>query len=176
MAEYEEGYGAWAGSPDLELASVDVGPVDLLGPDAQLTIVTVAGTYPGEGDPAFRIDVLPVVAEGDQLRVEPAAHLDSRPNRLVFTLPSSDETGALGSMGPSDDINVFVPAEGTVFFQIDGGEPFADATSPVGQNAEPFALYNPPQDLAPGSHRLVVVAVGADGTITTFGGTFEVQG
>jgi hypothetical protein len=174
MQEYEEGYGGWAASPDVQIASAETVPVDLLGPGTELTIVTVSGTYPGEGASEFRVDVIPVVTDQGEGRIETMAHAPQRENKLVFTVPRSDDAGALSSMSPSDDVNVFVPAEGTVFFRIDGGELFADATSLVGRNAEPFALYNPRDDLAPGAHELVVVAVGTDGTITAYGGTFDV--
>jgi hypothetical protein len=174
MHEMEEGYGAWAGSPDVEFAAGQPVPLELLGPGVELSIVTVAGTYPGEGESEQRVDVIPVVTDEDGHRVEMIAHAPDRDNRMVFTVPRSDDLGQLSSMGPADDVNVFVPAEGTVFFQIDGGELYAKPTSLVGRNAEPFALYNPPEDLAPGQHQLVVVAVGGDGTITSYGGTFEV--
>lgn len=173
MQESQEGYGAWSGSPDVEISAGATTPVELLGPGSELAIVTVTGTYPGEGDRRFRVDVIPVVSDQGAWRIETVAHSPARDNRLVFTLPRSTDDGTLGSMGPADDVNVFVPTDGTVFFQIDGGELYADDTSIIGP-PEPFALYNPRDDLAPGTHQLVVVAVGADGTITAFGGTFEV--
>jgi len=176
MQESQEGFGAWGGSPDITLTATDLGVVDLLGAGTQAAFVTVAGTYPGEGESQFRIDVLPVVREGDSWRVEHLAHDSSRANELVFTVPRSQNDGSLGGMNPSDDVNVFVPANGTVFFQIDGGEVQSDATSMVGRDPMPFSLFNPPQDLPPGTHQLVVVAIGEDDTITYFAGTFLVEG
>lgn len=174
LADSQEGYGAWAGA-DVDVRSTEVGPVDLLG--GKLAIVSVSGTYPGEGDPVFRVDVFPVVDEGQGWRVEHLAYDPARENALVFTVPqfSAGRDGqAVGAMNPTDDVNVFVPANGTVFFQFDGGELDTDATSLVGRDPEPFALYNPPSDLGAGSHQLVVVAVGDDGTITYFGGVVVV--
>ena len=69
-----------------------------------------------------------------------------------------------------------MPSPGTVFFLIDGGAPAGKPTSGVGRNDDPYAQFNPEQDLGPGRHQLVVVAVGDDGTITTSGDTFEVAG
>jgi hypothetical protein len=77
-------------------------------------------------------------------------------------------------MNPDDDINVFLPTTGVVVFQVDGGELATKNTSIVA--GDPFALYNPPSDLTPGTHTLVVVAFGDDSTITHFAGTFVVEG
>jgi hypothetical protein len=175
MAESQEGLGGWAGAPDLRVVAATVGPVELLGPGAQLAIVTVEGTHPGEGAAQYRVDAIPVVNDGSQWVVEHLAHAGDRENRVVFTVPPMGEDGTLGGMNAGDEVNVFVPSPGTVYFQVDGGEVVADTTSPVGRYDEPFALYDPPGDLGPGTHRITVVAVGDDGTITAYGGTFVVE-
>jgi hypothetical protein len=172
VTELQEGYGSWAGAPDLAISSTPAGVVPPL--ESELAIVTVQGTNPGEGDPADRVDAFPMVLEGDRWVVELVAFADGRDNRLRFTLPASDGSGRLGSMQPADEINVFVPTAGTVLFQIDGGEVRSDETADI--PAGVFSLHAPPEPLAAGEHVLVAVAVGRDGTIVGFGSTFTVEG
>lgn len=171
LTESEEGFGAWAGSDDRQVSVLPIEPLAFDG--GTLQVVVVSGTYPGEGgDAGTRVDVLPVVDDGEGYRVEHLAHDPARDNDPVFTLPGETETG-LGSMAPAEEINVFVPAHGTVYFQLDGGEVGSDVTSDVAGDV--FALFNPDGDLTPGEHVLVLVAVGDDGTIAHFGGTFTVE-
>lgn len=172
VAEMQEGYGAWAGADDVELSATSAGVVPPL--ESELSIVTVQGTYPGEGEATQRVDAFPMVRQGDGWVVELVALADGRDNRMRFTLPPIDSSGLLGGMAPTDEINVFVPTQGTVLFQLDGGEIFADQTADI--PAGVFSLYAPPAPLGNGTHTLVAVAVGADGTITPFGGTFTVEG
>lgn len=172
VTEMQEGYGAWAGADDVEITATSAGVVAPL--EGELSIVTVQGTHPGEGSPSPRVDAFPLVREGDRWVIELVALADGRNNRLRFTVPPSDSDGVLGGMAPDGEINVFVPTQGTVLFQIDGGEVFADETADI--PAGVFSLHAPPQPLGNGTHTLVAVAVGADGTITPFGGTFTVEG
>ena len=172
VSEMQEGYGGWAGSPDVAITSATAGVVPPL--TSELAIVTVQGTHPGEGEATDRVDAFPLVREGDRWVVELAAFADGRDNRLRFTLPESDDAGQLGSMGPNGEINVFVPARGTVLFQIDGGDVYSDQTADI--PAGIFSLYAPPSPLATGDHVLVAVAVGEDGTLVPFGSKFVVDG
>jgi len=137
-----------------------------------LQVVVVSGTYPGEGDAESRVDVFPVVDDGEGFRVEHLAFDPARDNDITFTLPEETEEG-LGSMAPTEEVNVFVPAQGTAYLQLDGTEVLTDETSEVA--GRPFALFHPEGDLAPGEHVLVLVAVGDDGTVTAFGGSFTVE-
>jgi hypothetical protein len=172
LTESQEGFGAWAGADDLTIELVPIGPLDFDG--GTLQVVVVSGTYPGEGgDAGERHDVFPLVDDGEGFRVEHLAFDPARDNDPVFTLPRESETG-LAPIEPTDEVNVFVPAQGTVYFQLDGGEVVTDETSEVGERGDPFALFDPPGDLAPGEHVLVLVAVGDDGTIAHFGGRFAV--
>jgi hypothetical protein len=172
LTESQEGFGAWAGADDLTIELVPIGPLDFDG--GTLEVVVVSGTYPGEGgDAGERHDVFPLVDDGEGFRVEHLAFDPARDNDPVFTLPRESETG-LAPIEPTDEVNVFVPAQGTVYFQLDGGEVVTDETSEVGEQGDPFALFDPPGDLAPGEHVLVLVAVGDDGTIAHFGGRFAV--
>jgi hypothetical protein len=172
VTEMQEGYGSWAGAPDLEVSSTSAGVVAPL--ESELAIVTVQGTNPGEGDAEDRVDAFPMVREGDQWVVELVAFADGRDNSLRFTLPDSDDAGRLGTMAPDGEINVFVPSPGTVLYQIDGGEVHDDQTADI--PAGTFSLHAPPEPLAPGEHVLVAVAVGQDGTLVPFGSTFTVEG
>lgn len=172
VTEMQEGYGAWAGAPDLDISSASAGVVAPL--TSELAIVTVQGTHPGEGTAEDRVDAFPLVREGDRWVVELVAFADGRENELEFTVPNGNNDGSLGSMVPNGEINVFVPAPGTVLFQIDGGEVRSDQTADI--PAGTFALHAPPDPLAPGTHVLVAVAVGEDGTIVPFGSKFEVVG
>lgn len=171
VTEMQEGYGAWADAPDLALSSASAGVVAPL--TSELAIVTVQGTHPGEGEAADRVDAFPLVREGDRWVVELVAFADGRDNRLRFTVPASDQTGQLGSMRTTDEINVFVPARGTVLYQVDGGEVQSDQTADI--PAGIFSIHDP-RPISPGEHVLVVVAVGDDGTIVPFGGRFTVEG
>jgi hypothetical protein len=172
VTEMQEGYGSWAGAPDLDVSSTSAGVVAPL--ESELAIVTVQGTNPGEGDAEDRVDAFPMVREGDQWVVELVAFADGRDNRLRFTLPESDGSGRLGTMPPDGEINVFVPTPGTVLYQIDGGEVRDDQTADI--PAGTFSLHAPPDPLAPGEHVLVAVAVGSDGTLVPFGSKFTVEG
>ena len=172
VVEMQEGYGSWAGAPDLEISSTSAGVVAPL--ESELAIVTVQGTNPGEGDPEDRVDAFPMVREGDAWVVELVAFADGRDNRLRFTLPESDGSGRLGTMPPDGEINVFVPMAGTVLYQIDGGEVHDDQTADI--PAGTVSLPAPPEPLAVGEHVLVAVAVGEDGTIVPFGSKFTVEG
>lgn len=174
LTESQEGLGGWAGADDLEISTVPIGPLDFDG--GTLQVVVVHGTFPTEVDGVSsgeHTDVFPVVDDGEGFRVEHLAFDPARDNDPVFTVPAETETG-LGRIRPGDEINVFVPAQGTVYFQLDGGEVRTDETSAVGEAQEPFALFDPPGDLAPGEHVLVLVAVGDDGTIARFSGSFAV--
>jgi hypothetical protein len=171
VTEMQEGYGAWAGAPDLTLSSASAGVVAPL--TSELAIVTVQGTHPGEGDAEERVDAFPLVREGDRWVVELVAFADGRDNRLRFTVPDMDQAGRLGSMQTSDEINVFAPVAGTVLYQVDGGEVQRDQTAQI--PAGIFSIHDP-RPLSPGEHVLVAVAVGEDGTIVPFGSRFEVVG
>lgn len=172
LSESQEGFGAWTGADDLTVELVPIGPLDFDG--GTLQVVVVSGTYPGEGgEGGERHDVFPLVDDGEGFRVEHLAFDPTRDNDPVFTLPRESETG-LAPIEPSDEVNVFVPAQGTVYFQLDGGEVVTDETSEVGEQGDPFALFDPPGDLSPGEHVLVLVAVGDDGTIAHFGGRLAV--
>lgn len=172
LTESQEGFGGLAAADDLEVALAPIGPIEFDG--GTLQVVVVSGTDRGEGAPgSVRHDVFPVVDDGDGFRVEHLAFDPSRDNDPVFTVPAETETG-LGDVAPDVEINVFVPAQGTVYFQLDGGEVVSDETSAVGEQADPFALFDPPGELAAGEHVLVLVAVGDDGTIAHFGGEFAV--
>jgi hypothetical protein len=173
MTESQEGYGAWPDATDAQVATIPLGSVPQLG--TELAVVTISGTYPGEGA-GPRVDALPVVLDSGAWRIESAAHQPDRDNRVIFTLPALGDDGTLGTMAPGDEINLFAPSPGVVFFVLDGGPPQSKPTTPIGRNGDPFALYNPPEDLAPGPHHVVVVAVGDDGTITSYAGTFTVEG
>lgn len=172
VTEMQEGYGAWAGAPDLALSAAVAGVVPPL--ESELAVVTVQGTHPGEGEPQARVDAFPLVRDGDRWVVELVAFAPGRENRLRFTVPRGDADGSLGPMAPDGEINVFVPAPGTVLFQLDGGELHRDETAEI--PAGTFSLHAPPEPLAPGEHVLVAVAVGQDGTIVGFGGRFLVPG
>lgn len=174
MAEAQEGFGAWPDAADLQMVSAPLGVAAPLG--AELAVVSISGTYPGEGGGSFRVDAVPVVQDPAGWRIEQFAHQAGRDDRLVFTVPALADDGTLGTMAADAEINVFAPTAGTVYFILDGTAPVAKPTTPVGRNDDPFALHNPGPPLAPGPHQLVVVAVGDDGTITTFAGTFVVEG
>jgi hypothetical protein len=167
----QEGYGAWAGAPDLDISSSSAGVVAPL--TSELAIVTVQGTHPGEGEAEDRVDAFPLVREGDRWVVELVAFADGRDNRLRFTVPDMDQDGRLGSMRTSDEINVFAPVAGTVLYQVDGGDVQSDQTAEI--PAGIFSIHDP-RPLSPGDHVLVAVAVGEDGTIVPFGSRFEVVG
>lgn len=168
LTESQEGFGAWPDAEDLEVRLTSIGPLDFDG--GTLQVVVVSGTYPGDGG-GFRIDVFPLVDDGEGFKVEHLAFDPDRDNDPVFTLPAETETG-LRSIGPSDEINVFVPAHGTVYCELDAGPPLVDETSVVAGDA--FALCAPPEDLTPGEHVLVLVAVADDGTLAHFGGPLTV--
>ena len=68
VSEMQEGYGAWAGSPDVAISAASAGVVAPL--TSELAIVTVQGTYPGEGEAEDRVDAFPMVREGDRWMVE----------------------------------------------------------------------------------------------------------
>jgi hypothetical protein len=171
VTEMQEGYGAWAGAPDLDISSSSAGVVAPL--TSELAIVTVQGTHPGEGEAEDRVDAFPLVREGDRWVVELVAFADGRDNRLRFTVPDMDQDGRLGSMRTSDEINVFAPVAGTVLYQVDGGDVQSDQTAEI--PAGIFSIHDP-RPLSPGDHVLVAVAVGEDGTIVPFGSRFEVVG
>jgi hypothetical protein len=173
MQESQEGFGAWVDAPDLTVAAVEIGPTPIDAEGQDTAFVVVSGTYTGEGSTGYRVDVFPAVKGPEGWRVEHLAHSPDHDNEPVFTLPTLQEDGNLGGMNPDDDINVFLPTSGVVVFQVDGGELATKTTSIVA--GDPFALYNPPTDLSPGTHTLVVVAFGDDGTITHFAGTFVVE-
>jgi hypothetical protein len=169
LTESQEGFGAWAGSEDRTVTLLPLEPIEFDG--GTLQVVVVSGTHPGEGEPGSRVDVFPVVDDGEGYKVEHLAFDPGRDNDPTFTLPDETEHG-LGTMAPGEEVNVFVPAQGTVYLQLDGGEVDEDTTSEVA--GRPFALFNPEGDLTPGDHVLVLVAVGDDGTVTAFGGSFTV--
>ena len=101
---------------------------------------------------------------------------DSVPVFTGFRRPTGT-AGGLGTLDPSSALEVFVPAEGTVYFELDGEEVVADETSLVGAAAEPFARYDPGGDdglIEPGEHELVLVLVGTDGSVLGFASTFTV--
>lgn len=173
LRESAEGFGAWADVADREVSVLPIGPLEFDG--GTLQVVVVSGTYPGEGGDgradAVRIDVFPVVDDGDGFKVEHLAFDPTRDNDPVFTVPAETADG-LGEVDPTVEINVFVPAPGSVYFQIDGGDVVADTTSEVA--GDDFALFDPPGELTPGAHQLVLVAVGDDGTLSQFSGSFVV--
>lgn len=169
-------YVSWADAPDVQVRTEVIGQQSLLGPSSQLAVVTLAATEPVDGESSVRQAAIPLVDDGDGWRVEYRAFnpAEGNPN-VVFTVPALGSSDLL-EMAPDDDVNVFVPAMGMVYFGIDGGEMSTRATTLVGREPEPFALHNPPGDLSPGPHQLLVVAVGEDGTIAHFAGTFAVTG
>jgi hypothetical protein len=171
LTESQEALGAWAGSDDREIATTAIGPLEFDG--GTLSVVVVRGTHPDEaGADGPRVDVFPLVDDGEGFKVEHLAFSPAHANDPVFTVPPETGTG-LGAVEPDAEINVFVPTPGEVWFSLDGQPAESDTTSIVAE--EPFALHDPPGDLEPGPHELVVVALGEDGTISHYGGTFDVE-
>lgn len=176
LREAAEGYGAWVAAPDLQVDEIPLGTLEAVG--GEVTIVVVSGTNPGEGREGPTTDVFPVVNAGDGWLVEHLAFDPTRDdNDPIVQIPRvpAGQSG-LGSMAAGEAIEVIVPASGTVYFRVDDGELASRATSPVGQNNDPYARHDPQGTLAAGDHELLVVGIGDDGTIAYTAGPFVVQG
>lgn len=176
LTEAQEGFGAWPGAPDANYDEIALGPVVPGG--AELSIVVVTGSNPGEGRDGPTTDAFPVVNAGDGWKVEPLAYSPDRDTNIpIIQSPPSDRDGqGLGTMDAAAAIEVIVPASGVVVFRIDDDEPFTRDTTGVGANDDPYARFDPAGELSNGSHQLVVVGIGGDGTITAFAGPFTVSG
>lgn len=174
LRESAEGYGAWVGAPDVQVEEVKLGRLEPV--DGELTIVIVSGTNPGEGREGPTTDVFPVVDTGDGWRVEHQAFDPTRDRNIPIIQIPRAPTGVsgLGSMAPDEAVEVIVPAAGTVIFRLDDEPPFTRETTGVGANDDPYARFDPSGSLTPGEHELIVVGVGADGTIAWSDGTFTV--
>lgn len=177
LTEAQEGYGAWADVPDAEYAELALGPVGAAGADVSVVVVTGANRGEGRDEPVTT-DVFPVVDRGEGWRVEPVAGDPDRDTNIPIVQSPRAPQGAsgLGSMAGDAAVEVIVPAAGTVVFQIDSLEPYHRATTGVGPNDDPYARYDPPGTLPGGTHTLVVVGIGDDGTIAAVAGPFTVTG
>jgi hypothetical protein len=157
IRESAEGYGAMLEAPDLEIQELPLGSYDF----GEVSLIVLSGTHPGEGTDGQRQTlVLPVVTEEDTV-VEPWT---SAPTAMQITLP--EQVAGVRPVLPADQaIELFVPTDGTVFFYLDDG---VEGVRPV-ETAEvagaPFAKYDPPGELTPGDHVVVLGFVSRDGEV-----------
>ena len=117
-----------------------------------------------------------MVLDGDTWKVENVAYRPDRDNRLRLHGAQPNDDGTLGPHGAQrrdQRVRPRPPAPSTSCSTAARREQ-ADTAGIAAD--EPFALHDPGDDLAPGPHQLVVVAVGDDGTIASYGGTFTVEG
>jgi hypothetical protein len=159
LIESSEGYGSMADAPDLEVAERPLGTFEF----GEVVLVTVSGTYTGEGSDGFVTFVFPVVIDGDEALVEPWAFSPEAGGRLEVTLPVRTVDDVVL---PADEaIELFAPVPGTVFFHLDDG---AEGIRPVDTSTvagSPFARYDPPGELAPGDHVVVLGFASPDGEV-----------
>jgi len=157
--DFQEGYGAWAGAPDLVLTPVGI-------PDAGVVVV-LSGTYAGEGSATTdRIDAIPAVevVEG-QWAVEPVAYGSTARQPLKVVRPEPHPEGWWSGQGPDAVFEATSEVPATFWFSLDGApaEPSDDGS------------WDPPGLLESRYHVLVVAAVGED-TFTALAGSFLVEG
>jgi hypothetical protein len=159
ITESSEGYGSMADAPDLEVAELPLGTFEF----GEVVLVTVSGTYTGEGTDAYVTFVFPVVIDGDEALVEPWAFSPEAGGRLEVTLP--DRTVDDVVLPADEAIELFAPVPGTVFFRLDQG---AEGIRPVDTSTvagSPFARYDPPGELAQGDHVVVLGFASPDGEV-----------
>ena len=153
VTEWGEGYGAWADSDDLSTAVVNLPELD----GHAIAVVTVSGTWAGEGTAGYRTEAIPVVENADGTwSAEPAAFDPDREGRLELTSPPPGETG-LETIPPTGIIELISGGVGTYYFAIDGANPTATS---AGQRGAPVQ-FDPPGTLQPGTHQLLVAQVDA---------------
>ncbi|CAN5733135.1 hypothetical protein BH20ACT2_BH20ACT2_15280 [soil metagenome] len=167
-----EGFGAWAASPDRSTTLFDLGSVE----GARIAVVVVSGTRSSEGTTEFRTDAIPAVQGSDgSWLAEPAAFEPATGGRIELISPTPAPGGGLNGLPPDGTVGAAAPGDGTFFFVVDEG-PAEAVAGPTGVGAVRLsAVWDPPGELASGSHLLVIAYV--DGaTVTAFAGLFAVEG
>jgi len=170
MVESQEGFGAWADSPDRSTTEVGLGPVD----GVEMTVVVVMGTRSGEGEDGYRTDAIPVIrsGRGNTWLVEPAAFAPKAGGRLELIRPSAGESG-LNGLAADATLEAGAPGSGNFWFSLDDAPPTQVPGRRVGSGVR--GTFDPPGQMRSQSHLLVVAYV--DGaTFTAFAGVFAVEG
>lgn len=151
-----EGWGSWSGSPDRRLAEVPI-------PGAG-SVVVLEGTRAPEGRRERATHALPVVPAAGGWLVEPMA-LGSRAEGPVELRSPAPAPDGWSPLSPGGAFVAVAPGADAYWFSVDGGPPIRSADG----------RFDPPGDLAPGEHLVVVAAVG-DGVFTATAARFAVSG
>jgi hypothetical protein len=161
VTDFMEGYGAWATSEDLAVTTVLVPWTG--------AVVVLSGTREAEGSTEVRTEAIPLVPATTPADstwfVEPLAADPLTGGRPETVTPAPD-VGIGNWVGQRPDV-VFEArssAEVEYWFSLDGEEAVPDEDG----------VYDPPGDLATGTHLLVVAVVG-DGVFGATAGTFVVE-
>jgi hypothetical protein len=156
--DFQEGFGAWAGAPDLAATTVAI-------PDAGVVVV-LSGTYAGEGSATTdRMDAVPAVevAEG-RWAVEPVAFGSTTSQSLKMVRPEPHPEGWWSGQPPDAVFQATSEVPVTFWFSLDG--------SPAERSDD--GSWDPPGLLDTRYHVLVVAAIGED-TFTALAGSFLVE-
>ena len=155
IEESAEGYGGLSAAADLEVHQYPLGSFEF----GEVTLVAVSGTHSGEGtDGARQTVVIPVVTDDGGSVVEPWA-FGPDGDRFDVTQPED------GVLDAARAIELFAPVHGTVYFRLDDG---IEGIRPVETSTvagAPFARYDPPGELEPGEHVVILGFVDPDGEI-----------
>jgi len=170
MTESQEGYGAWANTPDRSTTEIDLGVVS----DVSSTVVAVSGTWRGEGEDGFRVDAVPATKSGRNgtWLVEPMAFEPKSGGRLEPVRPSAGENG-LNGLAADATLEATAPGKGTFWFSLDDSAPVKVPGKASGSGVR--GTWDPPGHMRSRSH-LLVVAYADGATFTAFAGIFAVEG
>jgi hypothetical protein len=158
----EEGFGAWAASPDRTYRAIAIRPGDV--------VVVVQGTRTSEGQVEHRADAIPArkAESAGVWFVEPWAFDPATGGRMELQTP--DPAGNPPRLGVGQSVEVSVAAPGDAWFALDGpAERVTAVSSPAGR----VARWRP-VGVAPGRHLLVVAFVN-DTTFTALAREIDVD-